>query len=564
VRRLASLVLLAAAAAGCGEDSVEVKPTRVLQGFAETRPTHDVPTRIQAFTARRAFVFLASGRVLETADAGRSWSRVRVRSPFGAPRFLDRAHWLASRGRSLYETRDGGRTWRFARRLTSPFRAGHFVDERFAYACRRACTLTDDGGRTSTRIGPPRSLLCRSPHFGAPTMAFSDATHGLAICGGVPGAGNQQKEFWATNGRRWRRLGGRWGYGYLGRIEPLGRDVFVHHSGRLNDQITEDGGEHWRGALPPESATFASWVDRRVGWAFERHGGDVFRTLDGGRSWRRVAPKLWPRLTSFCDPRFGFGAGEPWLSGPARGQTVYATVDGGRRWTRRSQLPAGYVISIACVSRDDVFAVAYPARDGAGFQLRRSRDGGRHWPSIPLPSDATIPTFVSADVFFAVGDKGALLATRDGGRTWQRLRPGADPVVAFAFRSARVGFVVLSPDVSTKRLPPQQLLRTSDGGRSWRAVPVRVPRLSLGTLAAAEGTFWLFGTRCARSGAPCKPLLLRTRDDGRHWDAIEIRGEPPTEAHFASSSVGVVDGVRRLLVTRDGGVTWRWERRGGF
>jgi photosystem II stability/assembly factor-like uncharacterized protein len=562
--RAALLAAIAFSTVACGNESIELRADRTVRGSVTTRELWRTPVRIHGFSAARAFVYLKDGTVLETADRGRTWRRARIRSPFGTPRLLSRTHWLASRGRSLYETRDGGRTWRLARRLVPALRAGHFVDERFAFACARVCTLSADGGITAVRVDPPPSTYCSSGDLSA-SVAFSGPHTGLAICGGVPGAGNQDKEIWATTGgRRWRLLGAHWGYGYVGRIEPLGGRAFVHHSARLNDQITDDGGRTWHGALPLESATFASWVDSRVGWAFERHGGNVFRTVDGGRSWRRVAPDFWPAQTSFCDPRTGFGIGEPSLTGRDRASVVFATTDGGRRWTRRSRIPSDDVEAIACVTGRDV-VVAASVSATIRFRLFRSRDAGRRWTRIRVPSDATIPTFVSPDVGFAVGDRATLLATRDGGRTWRREKLPGEELSALGFRSQDVGFVAVEPTSRGKVLVPQRLLRTTNGGRTWKRVPIRVPFLRIvGITAASDESFWIAGVRCRTFRARCKPLELRTTDDGKHWLAIERRREVAIEGAFVSRNVGVAAGIRGLYVTRDGGVTWRWRPRGRF
>src|SRR5512133_2717790 len=69
------------------------------------------------------------------------------------------------RGRVL-ETRDSGRSWR----------TGRWPPPR-------------------SRIRPPGVTLPRCAE--TRSVAFADAEHGLVICGGVPGAGQQWKEFWS-------------------------------------------------------------------------------------------------------------------------------------------------------------------------------------------------------------------------------------------------------------------------------------------------------------------------------------------------------------------------------
>ncbi len=89
--------------------------------------------------------------------------------------------------------------------------------------------------------------------------------------------------------------------------------------------------------------------------------------------------------------------------------------------------------------------------------------GGWCW-QRPLPQGNFIAdyTFVDDTHGWAVGEQGAILATRDGGATWNAQSSGTQLFLGKAtFVSALVGWVASSAG---------ELLKTADGGANWRRV----------------------------------------------------------------------------------------------
>jgi photosystem II stability/assembly factor-like uncharacterized protein len=425
-------------------------------------------------------------------------------------------------GRAL-ATRDGGRTWRTA---TWP--------------------------AVTTTIEPAVALPREARKLDACSKAFFDVSNGLLICGFVPGAGSQRKLSWSWNGKRWTKIADRISYGYVGDLDAVGPRTYVHHTGRGGDQITTDGGHSWRSATPPESSAISSWATTVAGWALNGHG-DVFRTHDGGRHWRFVAPSFWPAgETSFCSPRVGYGTGTPNVSGYSEDRTVYATTDGGRTWRRRAHLKLG-AGTLTCVAREEVVLSGYPPDDAQEPVLLRSRDGGRHWTKLRVPKGAYPPQVQSRNLYFApIGDNAGWI-TFNGARTWRRVGAG-DHLQSIAFLTPSTGFAVLLRRIGLKRVRTW-VVRTTDGGKTWRRVPTAVRNFRPTGVIVADGTVWVRGLQ----------RVLRTRDGGRHWDEIQTGGWGfPSNPRFASSTLGVESGDHGLLVTRDGGVTWRWTSRRSY
>jgi photosystem II stability/assembly factor-like uncharacterized protein len=159
---------------------------------------------------------------------------------------------------------------------------------------------------------------------------------------------------------------------------------------------------------------------------------------------------------------------------------------------------------------------------------------------------------------WAVGGNGALLLTADGGATWKvRARPTEDALRDVYFSDAETGWLVCDRSIyalQTKDEPRSYLLRTTDGGATWKRVratgddvDVRLVRL----LFAGRAHAWVFG----EAGA-----LYASSDGGATW----ARQRVPTRylllggAFLADAQTGWLVGAGSVfLQTSDSGATWR-------
>jgi len=163
-------------------------------------------------------------------------------------------------------------------------------------------------------------------------------------------------------------------------------------------------------------------------------------------------------------------------------------------------------------------------------------------------------TAAGADCSAAVG------RTLDGGESfrWTAIGPGQPEGVTFL--DARQGYVVLHQSGSAQRL-----LRTVDGGRTWRTV-AREPFYGMPHFV---GRGFGYAILTGPGGGPTGRLAL-SADGGRTWRTVPTGAYRPVAAAFPDRMHGFLAGWRcsaprhglaacagAILGTADGGQNWR-------
>jgi photosystem II stability/assembly factor-like uncharacterized protein len=258
-------------------------------------------------------------------------------------------------------------------------------------------------------------------------------------------------------------------------------------------------------------------------------------------------------LTSGGQPRGGGGESTPAAIvdvhgigvNPADGSLYIATHTGlfrsasGESSARRVDAPEQDLMGFSIAGPDRFVASGHP---GPGQDLPpaigliESRDDGRSWESLSLKGEADFHVLRAAGRA-VYGFDGRLMASSDGGRTWQE-------------REAPADLVDLAPD---PRDPDRVLASTGgglriseDGGRSW----------SDGTLGSPALLAWGGGARVFAVDGQGK--VYASGDGGGSWrQAGTVRGPP---AAFTADERGKVYLARpdgSVDESADGGRNWR-------
>jgi photosystem II stability/assembly factor-like uncharacterized protein len=165
--------------------------------------------------------------------------------------------------------------------------------------------------------------------------------------------------------------------------------------------------------------------------------------------------------------------------------------------------------------------------------------------------------FLNQSRGWAVGSKGVLLATEDGGRNWKaKPRPSDDALRDIYFSDERNGWVVCERNVyelKTKEDPRTYLMNTTDGGEHWNRVNIGgadVDALLVRAVFSPSGHSWVFGEHGA---------IFKSNDSGANW--IKLQSSTRNlllGGTFIDDYRGWLVGAgATILQTSDGGETWQ-------
>jgi photosystem II stability/assembly factor-like uncharacterized protein len=283
-------------------------------------------------------------------------------------------------------------------------------------------------------------------------------------------------------------------------------------------------------------------------------------THDAGSTWTPAClgvPAMGDTMAlRFISPVDGWALGWGWgEAGSSNGHGFAAhTRDGGASWSQAA-LPDGIagLRDVAFTDKSHGFAVgaaanAYPIDD----VLLATTDGGATWQRRDLPVGGRVAAIDFADARHGViagsgaGGGHLILSTADGGDSWQvaTVPPAGGALYDVVLLDADRGFAVGEKT---------GILATVDGGHTWEA--------RLGTIE--DGFLWGLSFSDPQHGwavgGGVKGQVYGTSDGGMTWTHLATAPGPSLQAvSFADSEHGFAVANQRpcLYSTSDGGLTW--------
>jgi photosystem II stability/assembly factor-like uncharacterized protein len=170
-------------------------------------------------------------------------------------------------------------------------------------------------------------------------------------------------------------------------------------------------------------------------------------------------------------------------------------------------------------------------------RILATSDGGKTWNVQSPGPGVTGVTFVDADNGWAPS-VGGLLRTLDGGAHWAPVGRRALELRDVQFFDDKVGWAVRLDQSG----PGGALVRTRDGGASWEEVAAPSPVESI-CFAGDGQILWAAGASSDRQ------LLMRSIDDGHSWESSPLT-VPPEEPWTAMVRCG---GIDAWVLLEDGG-----------
>ena len=312
--------------------------------------------------------------------------------------------------------------------------------------------------------------------------------------------------------------------------------------------------------------------------------GGVWKSDDGGLAWRPVfddQPVGSIGAIAVFQPNpdvvwAGTGEGNPRNSAGV-GNGIYKSLDGGESWTHMGLEDSGKIHRVVVHPSDpDIVYVAAMGptwRTGGERGVYRTRDGGETWTAVLQSNDRSgagelIMDPANPDKLFAAlwehqrwpwifesgGPGSGLYVTRDGGDEWTQLteEDGLPPGdlgrmgLAIPAEHSSVVYALVEAERS-------ELLRSDDGGRSWRTIsdaPGVAPRpfyyADIRAHPSNENRIYSLHGSVQVSEDAGRTFTTVVSSDLIHGDIHELWIDP--------------DDPRRMILGNDGGIAFTYDR----
>jgi photosystem II stability/assembly factor-like uncharacterized protein len=436
-------------------------------------------------------------KLYQSSDRGDSWKRIAARGP------VDSFEWLALAGdspgtlfaagdwlhRGVVKSTDGGATW-IPAGLASHHIGAFNVDpgSRALYvSTEREAFKTSDGGATWQTVGNRADVaygsVATDPH--APDTVYGAGGNGVVKS--------------IDGGRTWAASNSGLVSSLVESLVLAPRTSKTLYAGTLGQGVfkSTDGGQAWlaaRSGLGQKSVTALAATGRSI-YAGTREFG-VFTSTDGAASWSPVNTGLSAKYVSAfaTDPRdrstvYVVSGARNSIESYGGGGEIFKTVNGGRTW-RAIAVPAK-VQSLAIDSQTAATMFA-----GTNRGIYRSRDGGGSWHLVsvrggPPPGRwgvyardriqvIVVDPLDPANVYAGLG-RGGVLKSSDGGDTWVVSNAGLTDkrVRALAIDPRDSRNVYVSTDGG--------VFRTTNGAHSWHSFNRGLAGTSVATFAIDQG-----------------------------------------------------------------------------
>jgi photosystem II stability/assembly factor-like uncharacterized protein len=284
--------------------------------------------------------------------------------------------------------------------------------------------------------------------------------------------------------------------------------------------------------------------------------GIVLRTTDGGITWTSQDIPTNRALYGvfFTNDSTGMAVGQDGM--------ILRTTDCGETWTSLEIETPTFLMGVFFT--DDSSGVVVGLRADTS-RILRTTDAGKTWSPQEHPEVIGVIAYMSAVCFcdslngWVVGQKGAILRTRDGGITWTK----QSPVTYWPF------FSVFSIDTNTAWAGHlgADIYYTSNGGDTWTRQQTGIATSPWDIFFINNDTGYVVCGWCNTCGSECgsepEPedgsFILRTTNGGDEWTIqkhdLTILGLYGIV--FTDDSTGIIVGSGgTILTTKTGGITW--------
>ncbi|MFL5729858.1 MAG: YCF48-related protein [Cytophagaceae bacterium] len=480
----------------------------------------------------------SDGYLLKTYDQGSTWSAIRIdtnvaKGQCRGLKFVNDSIGYVAGSFGVIKTGNGGKSWSICVKdiyYNVDFNQTGSIG--IAVGDQGIIVRTSDGGKTWEAPVKVSIQRVMGVHFVSDSVIYISG-----ITYGVRGGSTTYVYRSLDKGLTWKS------YPKIISIATNGssfsRDtVLAFRADSLYKSI--DGGISWTADKIPYTLSYLFYVEKDLYAVSGALSYDyIIKSNDFGKTWAELTKTGRSFLTGvyFVNESIGYAVG--WQG------TILKTVDGGKNWKEQS---SGTQNGLTCVHFVDSLT-GYVS--GWNQMVLKTIDGGEHWSIVTSGPDGSPAYhgiyFKNKDIGFAMGDTDYLSSasvisrTEDGGRTWTPQVTTNNParIVSMKFYDDSLGYAAGAWNI----------MKTTDGGKSWRTIPVNASFTSIHIFdkyriiaGASDGSFY------------------KTFDGGNTWNQIN---KTPVDYMYLTS-ICFTDSTRgyfslaqgEVYKTEDGGITW--------
>jgi photosystem II stability/assembly factor-like uncharacterized protein len=247
----------------------------------------------------------------------------------------------------------------------------------------------------------------------------------------------------------------------------------------------------------------------------------------------------------FLNPKIG------WIAG--NGGIILTTINGGNSWHNQNSSTTKNLTEIFFINENQGWTT------GFNNTFLYTFNGGNNWQQINVCDDTTKHNtdihFIDDKNGWLLNNYGEIFKTNDGGTTWNKI------FIFPNFGWTKLKFIDNS-DGYAMQFYGDMLMKTSDGGKSWREVPLFIPGATLGIMVKDiffVNRFIGFYIYSWRSGGIMETAtpLMKTLDSGDTWAFQDSVMNPLLRnIYFTDTDNGILAGSNFIYSTNDSGKKW--------
>jgi photosystem II stability/assembly factor-like uncharacterized protein/dienelactone hydrolase len=262
-------------------------------------------------------------------------------------------------------------------------------------------------------------------------------------------------------------------------------------------ELTEKGWKKLDTERYPGKQDDITFIGENEGWYVNGYGS-IYHTKNGGVTWEKQLEKkgTFFRCIAFVDSLNGFAGtvGTDYFPNVTDSIPLYGTRDGGKTWMP-VDYKGPYVKGLCAIDivkeqyinhgkidyKIHIYAVG---RVGSPANMMVSHDGGETWTSNSMNNDCKMLFDIKMfdknnGIVCAASDEdmeksnALILKTSDGGKSWKKVYQSNRPFEGTwkaSFPTKEVGYVTIQSYNPNPNVKQQRIAKTTDGGETWQEI----------------------------------------------------------------------------------------------